>query len=408
MLTITLLKIVSDLAFYYTFAGTVAAVLGGRPAFLLACLAIQSLSLTLSFAASSRGKLRYLPLVLLILCFLLPGVGPAEALAAFPPAVYVVRLAAKQLYLPQWSRQVDIFSLYWKLLLGFLAAAALFGVFSAAASMAVPSAAVTLICSVLLMRSLRHDPEVYCQKSYQATELALVLLTAVCAWFLSTPAFLHACGAVMTAFYSRVIVPLLMACAYLAAGIVQVIWWVLSFIRLGFQAPEENSAPDLSSAAEILQLEGEAGSGSPLLGQILTALGIVAALTAVVLVFRYLSRRERSSPPEPRQGERRYTVEAQPAEAPAGARRSAVQRVRAQYRKYLRLCRDRGVCWEKSATSQEVAALSKNQVDPAAGEELRQLYLEARYHGQASREDAEKARQLVLELWRSAKNKIKV
>lgn len=97
MLTITLLKIVSDLAFYYTFAGTVAAVLGGRPAFLLACLAIQSLSLTLSFAASSRGKLRYLPLVLLILCFLLPGTGPAEALAAFPPAVYVVWLAAKQL-----------------------------------------------------------------------------------------------------------------------------------------------------------------------------------------------------------------------------------------------------------------------------------------------------------------------
>ena len=78
---------------------------------------------------------------------------------AFPPSVYVVWLAAKQLYLPQWSRQVDIFSLYWKLLLGFLAAAALFGVFPTAASMAIPSAAVTLICSVLLMRSLRHDPE---------------------------------------------------------------------------------------------------------------------------------------------------------------------------------------------------------------------------------------------------------
>ena len=402
MLTLTLLKIASDLAFYYTFAGAVAAVLGGRPAFLLACLAIQCLSLTLSFAASSRGKLRYLPLVLLVLCFLPPGTSPAEALAAFPPSVYVVWLAAKQLYLPQWSRQVDIFSLYWKLLLGFLAAAALFGVFPTAASMAIPSAAVTLICSVLLMRSLRHDPEVYCQKSYQATELALVLLTALCAWFLSTPAFLHACGALIAAFYSRVLVPLLMACAYLAAGIVQVIWWVFSFIRLGFQAPEESAAPDLSSAAEILQLEGAAGSGSPLLGQILTALGIVAALTAVVLVFRYLSRRERSSAPEPRQGERRYTVEARPAEASTGASRSAVQRVRAQYRKFLRLCRDRGISWEKSATSQEVAELSKNAVAPKAGEELRQLYLEARYHGQATREDAEKARQLAAGLKKTA------
>ncbi len=414
MTILVFLKAAADLAFYYTFAGTAAVLLGGSPAILLASLGIQSLCVSASYAADRKacgirekkgaagGFPRFLPLALLILCFLLPGAGLAERVAAVPPAAYVLWLSARRLYQPDWSRQVDIFSLFWKLFLAFFAAVSFCGGFSAASAIAPPCALILLTASVLLMRSLRHQPSVYCQKRYQAMELTAVLLMSLCAWFLSTRWFRDACLGLLSAVYQRLVIPVLLVFAYGAGLLLQALVWLFSFIRLGFRAPEETVELDLTSAAELLQLEEEWTGGSPWLTRILTALGILAVLLLIFLLFRYLSQRQRPTFHPAAEGELRYSLDSPPAEKASPGESSAVQKVRSQYRKFLRLCRNRGASWKKSDTSQDVERLCRDLVDIDAEKQLRSLYLQARYHGQARKEDAEQARRLLASLKKTA------
>ena len=55
MTILVFLKAAADLAFYYTFAGTAAVLLGGSPAILLASLGIQSLCVSASYAADRKA-----------------------------------------------------------------------------------------------------------------------------------------------------------------------------------------------------------------------------------------------------------------------------------------------------------------------------------------------------------------
>ncbi|MCD8077460.1 MAG: hypothetical protein LUE63_03635, partial [Lachnospiraceae bacterium] len=81
----------------------------------------------MSFPLRNRGTLRFLPIVLLSVIFFLPDGGFPRCLAALTPAVYTIYLTTKKLYLPDWSAQVDLFQIFWKVLLGFCALALLVG-----------------------------------------------------------------------------------------------------------------------------------------------------------------------------------------------------------------------------------------------------------------------------------------
>ena len=206
MITIVFLKALCDLGFYFTFAGLIAVSFGASSALLLAAMPIQALSFAGAYALR-KSRLRFVPLGLLLLCWLLPGAGLPEYAAFAPPAAYLIWLAAKGLFFPEWSHQADIFSRFWKSFFPFLLLALIFGGAEAVTAITIPAGAITLLCSVLLNRTLRHDPEVYCERRCQLLNLAVVAGAGLCAFLLSTPVFLQGCLTALKAVYSYLICP---------------------------------------------------------------------------------------------------------------------------------------------------------------------------------------------------------
>ena len=195
--------------------------------------------------------------------------------------------------------------------------------------------------------------------------------------------------------YDNVAVPLLlgmaMAVGLVLTAVMPLIYQLLANlfwegdIDVAFPAGE---AGPLDLARE---LAGESGN---LGGRVLTALGILAAALAVFLLFRWLLRRRPGPETETNSREERRTVAAEP------HRREVLPatyagRIRAQYRRFLKLCRKKGVEISPSDTSAQVSAKAGRWLaDPEVLSALEAIYCRARYDNQATREDLAEVKRL--------------
>ncbi len=404
MLTLVFLKLLSDLGLYYTFAGFFAVLAGANASLLLACFGLQALAGLLTYPLRDRGVFRFLPLLLLAVCFMLPNGGLAEWIAVTPPAVYVVYLTFKRLYFPEWYAQVEIFQVFWKVLLVFGVFALLMGGWQQLAAITVPAGLTALIGCVLLMRSLRHDASVYRSPRFQAMNLAAAAGVVLGALALSSDVFLDAAGAAFIRAYQTVCYPILMLLVYILAGIVRIVGWLFSWVQ--FTGSEQQSSEvTVNTDGMSDMLDGiEAGQNSDMFMRVVTALVLIAVAILLVFIFHWLSSRAHQDVPEAATGERTG------AERKSVGRRfsfaaSSVEQVRFQYRKYLKLCRANGFSFEKSETSQEIETETKATMDAEDVHSMRRIYIEARYHGKASKEDAAEAKRLYQSLAASAEKK---
>ena len=392
MITMVFLKALCDLGIYYTFGGFFAVLLGATSSLLLAALPIQALCFAAAYALR-QSRLRFLPLGLLLLCWLLPGAGLAEYAAFAPPAAYLIWLTTKGRFFPEWSHQADIFSRFWKIFFPFLILALIFGGAETVTAITIPAGAITLLCSVLLTRTLRHDPEVYCQKRCQLFNLAAVAVAGVCAFLLSTPTFLQGCLTVLRAIYTYLIAPVLMLLVYAAVGVLSAVVWLFSWIKLGFKTPENPVTLNLQSAAETLGVEEAVSNPPGYLEKIGIALGIIVGALLLWALFRYLSRRNGAAAPAKVGSERREALLFHPGAAENPQENSHVQRIRAQYRRFLKLYYKAGLTRSPGDTSQDIARYSRETMGDEVSA-LRELYIGARYNGEATREDVAQAREL--------------
>ncbi len=401
MLTLVLLKLISDLGLYYTFAGFFALFAGADAFLLLLGFILQAMAGFLTYPLRERGVLRFLPLFLLAVCFVLPGCGLAERLTLVPPAVYVIYLVVKRLYLPEWYAQVQIFRVSWMALLVFVVFALLMGCLKQLVAVTVPAGVTALICCVLLMRSLRHDRSVYQSPRFQAMNLATAAGVVLGALALSSDAFLGAAAAVLTWIYQTVCYPILMIFVYLLVGIVQVIAWLFSWVQFGDLEQESSEVTVNTSGIEDM-IEGmETGRNSDVFMRVVTALVLIAVAVALFFIFRWLSNRAHRDMAETAVGER-TKVERKQVGRRFSFMSSPVERVRLQYRKYLKLCRTNGFAFEKSETSQEIEEKTGTAMDMENVHAMRQIYIKARYHGEASKEDAAEAKRFYQSLAASA------
>lgn len=392
MITMVFLKALCDLGIYYTFAGFFAVLFGATSSLLLAALPIQALCFSAAYVLR-QSRLRFLPLGMLLLCWILPGAGPAEYVVFAPPAAYLIWLTAKGRFFPEWSHQTDIFSRFWKILFAFLVLTLVFGGAEAVTAITIPAGAITFLCSVLLTRTLRHDPEVYCQKRCQLLNLATVAGAGACAFLLSTPAFLQGCLAVLRAFYTYLIAPVLTLLVYATVGILSAVVWLFSWIKLGFQTPENPVTLNIQSALDTLGVAEAANDAPDYLEKIGIALGIIIAALLLWTLFRYLSRRNGAAAPAQVGSERREPFFPRREVAQAPKENSHVQRIRSQYRRFLKLYYKAGFARSPSDTSQDIAQYSRESMGDEVSA-LRELYIGARYNGEATPEDAVQAREL--------------
>lgn len=401
MLLMHFLRALSNLGLYYTFAGTVAGAFGASMA--LANLLAQSACFALS---ALLQKKRWARLAALAPAVLLPlGMGPADRLGALPGLAYLAYLAWQGEYSLRWGWQADVFSLLWKAFLPFAPLSALFGCQESIITQGMPVFLTAAVSSVLLLRSIRHGPEIYCQRLYQARNWLAVSLLLAGAWLASTD-WSVAC---MEFVYSRVIVPVLLGIAMAVGIAVMVVVPVLlrlvvGLVNLLFQNGEAQP-PALSSFDDILiKAQEMAGVNEGFSEEFLTALVILASAGAALWLFRWMVRRR----PGP-EGEVSAQMERVPLPEEHKEERTVLPathagRVRSQYRRFLKLCQKNGVELAPADTSAEVsdkaAVWTADRTDLEA---LEGIYRRARYNGQASREDAAEAKRLYAKLRKSVK-----
>ena len=398
MVTVHALRILADLSFYYAFASFIAVCFGSRYA--VAGLLLQTVCFTLSAAFLDRKPLRLTALIPMAAFFLLPGVTAADIVLYLPPVCYLLWQAWKGEYPLVWSRHVELFSVFWKFYTGYATLLLLAGMGPEMTAASIPVGLIMLVTSVLLMRTLRHDPETYCQRRYQIVNILSVLAVVVLAALISTEAFLSACAETLRAVYNATLLPLLVAGLWCFVQVLRLLAWLAALFKLRKPDPVENPQLNLDSVAKDLGIEDLEAMGNPMINVIMKILLAICAAVVLYFFFRWMMSRGRRSA---RQAEVREERDAVTGEARKKAPRewpgTPVQRVRAQYRRFLKLYERAGGTVEIGDTSLDVELDAKKyRFAPAAAEELRQVYIRARYGGKADREDAARARELYAEL----------
>ena len=255
-----------------------------------------------------------------------------------------------------------------------------------------------LICSVLLMRSLRHDAEVYSSPGYQLLNLLAVAAVPAAAAVMSLETVLNGFFTVIKTIY-RIIMGL----------ILNVVMWIIRLIaaafgKLGVSIQPEGQVPelDLSGAKEMFGLSDSGSGAGDAVKYVFIALGVIIAAGLLFVLFRYFSSGMDSASDnteELLQSVRisRDTKKGEPEGTP-------VHRVRQQYKRFLKFCVKQGIEISESDTSGEISSRSSWLPPAEASAELREIYIKARYNGTASKEDAARARKLCTALRRGGSN----
>lgn len=412
MTLIVFLRIISDLGLYGTFAGVAAGLLGARPPVMTVGLLLLSLIVTVSFALRERGRLRFLPLVLAAFCWLFAAQKFMEKAYFLPLLFYAISIVRSGQYLPTWERQSALFSMYWKLAAAFLFIGEVFSSLIAGDgalidAVAVPAALVTCSAQLLLLRSLRHDRDVYTQRRHQLVDLTLFLLMLVAAGALTSRPMLSAYGAVFTLIFRCFLLPVGRVLLRFLELFIRLISWVMSKF---FREDIPLALPDLSDMGVEMGDEPAAPvgtpdeGGSPLFAALLLFLIAAMVGTLLYLLFRRLTQQTTVAEEQGARTEERVRISL-PGEQTRPFLRpiTPVQRIRHQYRRYLQLCRQRGLPIRPRHTTRHIADMSANTMDPEAVQKLRQLYLSARYNDTGEKADADQAEAAYKRLRESAR-----
>ena len=393
MVIMNMFRMMVDLSFYGAFAGLIAGVFGGSGAFW--GMMLQCLCFGLSRLGGNRRILRLACLLPMILCWVICRNALADGILLIPTAIYIVWLVYKNDYALDCERQKMLFGVFWKVLLTVVVLSALLGGIDAVTEITVPYALVMLVCSVLLMRALRHEPKVYCQLRYQIVNLSTVAAVAAVAGLLSSKAVRNGFAAVLKAGYNTLILPilefLLKILIYIVEGFVVLFSW-LSFGKNELE--QESPQINLSGMEELLGEDILLREPSEFLRVLGLILLVAAAAVVLVLLFRWMGRRREAEGVPMEYTDRRDTVEVgQPIAKQKET--SPVRKIRAQYRGFLKWCSETGVYRERGSTSQDIhQQISWISERGAVSEQIRELYIKARYAQIADREGVRTMKQL--------------
>lgn len=401
MAILNFLRMMVDLSFYGAFAGLVCAYFGGGSMF----GGLFFLSLCFGISAKFKSeKIRRFFIVIsaasgLAVLYLWPNEAQVIDGSVFlPAAAYVVCMVWRDNYELSWYRQVDIFSVFWKVFLAFAVLMSMVGLYRTVLVVSVPMVLLTLFSSVILMRTLRHEPEVYLQKEYQVRNLVSLGLLAAASGLLSTKAVTEGVSFLWKAFYNFIAAPIMLVAAsgvgYMIMGIFQVLKWI--FFNAGMQTDYiEEMIEGLADNGDSLWQQEQFLSGHVVIWQLLLVVFAIVLIAIFVCFFRWISRKQEVNPGSVAFGEKRVGYNTPETQQPGESFNSAVYQVRRQYRKFLKLYVGKGGKLRHSDTSLDVEArVCKVFCNREAARELRSIYVKARYHHKAGREDVQRAKEL--------------
>ena len=341
-----------------------------------------------------------------VLTILLPVLGMWDRIALIPAITYSFYLAWCGNYNLSHERQSDMFLLFGKSYPIFFLYAALFGGLRLLIAGSLLPALIMVILSVYLLRVLRHEPEIYTKPRFLLTNMWTLVVFVLAAWLMHLDAVTHAITSALLFVFHNIITPILSAALYAIAYIISFLLTPLMQFFNGNADFSLNTETGVEGLADQ-NLSENAGAQYPLLARILSVAAVLVAVTFVCVILIRLFRRlagDRTSSIESEIPTQRLDRSAAPSDEKFQRQFHVsplhpVNQVRRQYRRYLKLCRGRGYTPCDFYTSREICRQTGDLFDDTACiDELRALYIRARYRGDASREDSVRAAQLVDQL----------
>lgn len=407
------LRMFTDLSFYATFAGSIVygfarhfgSSVTGEEVLVRSVLGLLWLSVIYgsSFRFQEKKQQSRLLLVLLLTAFVTAWGRLAELVILVPATVYAGRMIVKKEYPFFWSREADLFQVFWKAVLIFSAALALLGQTEGLFTISLPFAILTAGGLVLLLRTLRHDPKVYLSREFQKQNLLFIGGFFLTLFLLSRPVVIKGGSVCVKGVYHHVILPPLLLVVkilgFLVGNLLVGIQWILSLFHIEGQVAEEIFLV-FENGEQMLQREAVSSGGNAswlvLLFQVLLVLLCVAG---TIYFFIWLGKRrtEESGYQEVVSVFRGETEKA--AAFPGGKDSFWVRQIRREYGNYMKLCQEQGISIEISTTSQDLQeSQKKNPQIYTQCQELRQIYLDARYGGQADFQSVKRFREVYREI----------
>lgn len=394
------LKILTDLCYYGTFAAFFASIYGLTGS-VLPQFALLALAAALSRMADRKypGKpVRLLPLALCLLTFAIPTQTAGLVILA-PAALYVVFCCATGRTHPRYYDTIDVFFLELKLLIF----PAMFAVglvqLQRVEQFSLPYLLVFLLGSVLLLRMLRHDEATLSQPRFRVMNgLSLALLCLVCG-FLGSPLFRSLAATVFKAVWRLLSLPVLVVLGGVGMGMI----WILDALlpdELNFEGVKQEALEFPTGTEELWQdqLTEQAAEPSRAVLFVISGLLIALAIVAVVVLFRRLAAARRAEGTSGPEQHRFFAAAAPPPQRPLTrlSARTPDRQVRYWYQQLLRRTDQEGGALKPSMDTRQQSR-EEGSTFPRREQEiarLRQLYLPARYKGQATAEDAREAKAL--------------
>ena len=389
------LKVLTDLLFYFTLVSMFGPS-AGQSGMLMSTPVICAACAYFSFAlrGCKRKWLRFVPLIALAAVFAFTRTT-ADIVISVPPALYVCWYVWKRPVLEDYRDTLSRFFLCLKIFPCVFIFAALVGNWTAMRDIVVPYLFMFLVLTVILLRTLRHDAATMAQTRFKLMNVSSIAAVGAVGWLLSSGLmmrFFRFIGACIVRFILR---PVMMLVVYAFAGIV----WLLSQPFRNFSLDQEFM--DLTQIQENMELgditslfsgDEAAQETSPILDYVMIGLAVIAAIVLVFLIFRFLVGRGKREEDNQFDDVRASLAEEAPRERVNP--RENRQRVRHYYRKFLKLCTQRGFELTEFQDSSEIERGTRYIFRNPAQTKLRDVYVRARYSsGEITPEDVQAAKE---------------
>ena len=404
MILLNTLRMAVDVSFYGALAGFVSVQFGGNGAFIAAM--IQCLFFGLSCLGKQNRFLRVLFLLPMVSGWILCKNSIADCVFLIPTAIYIFHLVWKNDYVLELYRQRKVFQISWKTVVIFSTSMTLAGSMENVIRITLPYGVVMVIASILLMRSLRHDPEVYCQKTYQIVNTSAMALIAAVSLVLSSETMQNGYRSACSFLFRKVIQPvlelLLTACMTILGGLFQLLS-CLPFV------------PDLSLSWQSVEITGE--SAGELLGNyqpgdesgrgfhiFLCALLAVICILVLLGFFRCLNKRSGYLNTTITRTVTSQSVPVKNVKKPE-LESSSVRKIRNLYRDFLKWYSKHVRKTEPGTTSLDIHKWTEASTDLGeTSARIRELYINARYANEADAAQAQEMKELCSEMKKTSRN----
>jgi len=379
------LKLLADLLFYLTFAGTISALIGGADramgnSGLLSVVPFVALSALFLGVLHERGKFKYLSFIPLIPAAIFAlDYGVVHLLLLAPAIAYTVYYATTLPYNIKTVGYTKVFRLYMCIVLPiclfFAVNSTFFGAFLSGALG--PYLLMFTACGIVLMRMIRHDTEILLQTRFKIMNAIGVAGVIIVGAFLGSPQGVQVMSTVFSFLYFRVLIPIIYLIFMIVGFILFPILSLFGFEEWDVYFPMADGGDMYGVPGDIEVYTLERGWSYYIALIVVIIIIAVVAFYVLRAMFRFLTEKSIIRDGTPVIIERVFLGDDK------GAKKKEPRvnhQIRQVYRKFLKLCEKKGITLHQSLTTKDISdAYGAAAKDSESPDRLREIYIESRY-----------------------------